>query len=111
MPPRQPLKLGTTGRTPARKARKALDFAQLTAEVAMANQPAPAKPVARPGFSPYPDLTMALEMLNKRLQHVTPGERHTLITKWLTQLTKIQAEMQKLYRLEQLSQKLRTPAN
>lgn len=64
---------------------------------------APARP--RLTYSPYPDLSMAIEMLEKRQKHIT-GERQAIITRWLDTLTKMQAEMQKLHKLEIFASRL-----
>lgn len=64
---------------------------------------APARP--RPSFSPYPDLTMAIEMLEKRQKNIT-GERQAIIARWHETLVKMQAEMQKLHKLEIFASRL-----
>ena len=100
MPPRQPLKLKKPA---AKRTRKP------AAGLAMPPQPeTPARPAARSntGFSPYPDLTMAIGMLTKRHEHLPDGERRQLIAKWLESLNKVQAEMQKLHKLEVLANRL-----
>lgn len=99
MPPRQPLKL----KKPAakRSARKPAPAASA------ASQPAAAAPAPRAmGFSPYPDLTMAIGMLTRRHKNLPDGERRQLIAKWLESLTKVQNEMQKLHKLEVLANRL-----
>lgn len=113
MPPRQPLK----PRTPAKKpVRKTLDASATAALAASLLEPS-AKPAANraPSFSPYPDLAMAIEMLNKRAKNLAAqpategGDRHSLILKWVESLTKIQDEMQKLHKLEILANRLISP--
>ena len=110
MPPRQPLKLKPTKATNRRSTKKPLPFAEalpeISAQIAAVNPPKPAK---RPGFSPYPDLTMAVEMLDKRAANLTDGERKQLILKWRDSLQKLNDEMQKLHKLEILANRLITP--
>lgn len=91
----------------------ALDKALQAAGTEAAASPvkvSPAKGGARPmgSISPYPDLGMAISMLNHRLAHAS-GERKALIEKWVVQLTKIHAEMIKLRKLEKLSSALTQP--
>ena len=78
---------------------------ELSAQLAAAHP----KPAKRPGFSPYPDLTMAIEMLDKRAAGLTEGERRALILKWRETLHKLNEEMQKLHKLEILANRLITP--
>lgn len=52
---------------------------------------------------------MAIQMLSKRAASVAEGERKALITKWLENLTKINEEMQKLHKLENLATRLISP--
>ncbi|MBI1308745.1 MAG: hypothetical protein GC129_02655 [Proteobacteria bacterium] len=59
----------------------------------------------RPEFSPYPDLSMAINMLERRKKNVK-GERLAIITRWLEALGKMQAEMQKLHKLEVFADRL-----
>lgn len=73
---------------------------------ALATAPAPRK------FAPisaYPDFTMALAMLRSRSNNLPDGERKTLIDKWITQLVKIQADITKLKKLEDLAGKVASP--
>lgn len=53
-------------------------------------------------MSPYPDLRMAIAMLNKRLDNLPP-ERQMVVNKWVNQLTKIQQEITHLTRIEQFT--------
>ncbi len=107
MPPRQPLKLKSPAKRTARKPMPLAEaLPQISADLAAANpKPAP----KRPSFSPYPDLTMAVEMLEKRAAHLTDGERKALILKWKDTLHKLNEEMQKLHKLEILANRLITP--
>lgn len=116
MPPRQPLKLKP--RTPRKVVSKpkSSDVAALAAQLLEEAPPAPkpAKPgtpvvaPARSSFSPYPDLTMAIAMLMKRQQAAQPdSERGRLISRWLDELRAMQADMQKLHKLEQLANRLK----
>ncbi|RYG61458.1 MAG: hypothetical protein EON60_00525 [Alphaproteobacteria bacterium] len=107
MPPRQPLKLKTSTRRSTRKPMPLSEaLPQISADLAAASpKPAP----KRTGFSPYPDLTMAIEMLEKRAVTLTDGERKTLILKWKESLSKLNEEMQKLHKLEILANRLITP--
>ena len=106
MPPRQPLKLKPAARKGAKKPMSLAEaLPQISADIAAAHpKPAP----KRPGFSPYPDLTMAVEMLDKRASHLSEGERKTLILKWKESLHKLNEEMQKLHKLEMLANRLTT---
>lgn len=90
---------------------KSRDTALAMAAVAL--EEAAASPIARPagfnarrssnsGFSPYPDLHMAINMLRHRSNHVQ-GERKVLVEKWISQLTRLQAEMTRLHKLEKLA--------
>lgn len=63
----------------------------------------PAKPAFT--FSPYPDLSMAISMLEKRLQTVG-SQRQPLLSKWIASLKKIQNEMTQLRKLERLTENL-----
>lgn len=105
MPPRQPLKLKTpTARRTGAKKPNAPDL-ELTSPPAAA----PSRPQPRSaGFSPYPDLTMAIEMLKKRANNLSEGERRQLVAKWAETLQKMQTEMQKLHKLEILANRLIT---
>lgn len=106
MPPRQPLKLKTSTRRSTRKPMPLSEaLPQISADIAAANP----KPAKRPGFSPYPDLAMAIEMLEKRAATLPEGERKTLILKWKESLSKLNEEMQKLHKLEILANRLITP--
>lgn len=115
MPPRQPLKLNRTGSKP-KPVRSKLDkelLASLANELLsgapeIEEKPAPA-PVKRSvaGFSPYPDLSMAIAMLAKRKQALaSDGERSQVIARWHETLETMQKEMQKLHKLESLATKL-----
>lgn len=79
-----------------------------------ANTLAAASPVAKPaarkagGISPYPDLKMAILMLEQRALHVG-DERRALIEKWVAQLAKIQHDITRLRKLEQLASSLSQP--
>ncbi len=107
MPPRQPLKLKTSTRRSTRKPMPLAEaLPQISADIAAA---APKPAPKRSGFSPYPDLTMAVEMLEKRAATLTDGERKTLILKWKESLNKLNEEMQKLHKLEILANRLITP--
>ncbi len=69
--------------------------------------PEPAKARRVTSFSPYPDLSMAITMVAKRQQKLLhDGERAQLLARWLEQLRLLQADMQKLYKLEQLASRL-----
>ena len=106
MPPRQPLKLKTTKRRSTKKPvplSKALP--QISADIAAASP----KSAKKASFSPYPDLTMAVDMLEKRAAHLSDGERKELILKWKDTLSKLNDEMQKLHKLEILANMLITP--
>jgi hypothetical protein len=108
MPPRQPLKLKPATRSKGTKKPMSLAEAlpEISAQIAAANpKPTP----KRLGFSPYPDLSMAMDMLDKRAAHLTDGERKELILKWKETLHKINEEMQKLHKLEILANRLITP--
>lgn len=107
MPPRQPLKLKTSTRRSTRKPMPLSEaLPQISADIAAVSpKPAP----KRSGFSPYPDLTMAIEMLEKRALTLTEGERKALILKWKESLSKLNEEMQKLHKLEILANRLITP--
>ncbi|MCA3243884.1 MAG: hypothetical protein INF43_01075 [Alphaproteobacteria bacterium] len=106
MPPRQPLKLGKP-RTKAPKA-PVSKVAEVAAQLLAETAPAEArKPKLPNGFSPYPDLSMAIAMLSKRQQALLKdGERAKLLGRWLEQLQAMQKEMQKLHKLEQLAGRL-----
>lgn len=75
---------------------------------ATATQAAPAKAAKPKGLSPYPDLKMAISMLNHRLPHVGE-ERKKLIEKWIIQLTRLNNEMNRLRKLEELANSLTQP--
>lgn len=107
MPPRQPLPPRTRARraTPVRQA-----LAEVAAELGASGFSKPKRSV---NFSPYPDLSMAIAMLQKRAEHLRTqqqgdGERTKLIDKWLESLEKINTEMQKLHKLEILAGRLTT---
>jgi hypothetical protein len=111
MPPRQPLKLHkpTPKAKPPRGKVGADALASLADELRLpTGLPTPGKRLSGPsGFSPYPDLTMAISMLAKRQQAVAADtERAKLISRWLSQLQSLQTEMQKLHKLEGLAHKL-----
>lgn len=106
MPPRQPLKLGKPrAKTPKGPNPKVAEVAAaLLAETPPAE---PRKSRLPSGFSPYPDLGMAIAMLSKRQQALLKdGERAKLLGRWLEQLQGMQKEMQKLHKLEQLAGRL-----
>lgn len=106
MPPRQPTTVKPrTRRTPP--VRQAL--AEVAAELNAAG--IATKPKRNGAFSPYPDLSMAIAMLQKRAENLRAsgqpeGERVKLIDKWLESLVKINTEMQKLHKLEILAGRL-----
>jgi hypothetical protein len=109
MPPRQPLKLKAS-----KPKAKANLVAALAAELGLPenkSKPAPdlvKRPRLPTGFSPYPDLAMAIAMLAKQQQAVAAdGERAILVSRWLKQLQGMHAEMQKLHKLEQLAGRLK----
>jgi hypothetical protein len=104
MPPRQPLKIRSNASR--RTTKKAL--AAAAAATLPELEVAPKKPT-RSTVSPYPDLAMAIQMLSRRAANVAEGERKILITKWLESLTKINEEMQKLHKLENLATRLISP--
>ncbi|TKW61289.1 MAG: hypothetical protein DI628_01270 [Blastochloris viridis] len=106
MPPRQPLKLKTSTR---RSTKKPLSLAEALPQISADIAAASPKPAKKSSFSPYPDLTMAVEMLEKRAAHLTDGERKSLILKWKDTLGKLNEEMQKLHKLEILANRLITP--
>lgn len=97
MPPRKP----TTAAPAPRKVTKAT-------VAAAATQAAPARPAKPKGMSPYPDLKMAISMLSHRLPHVGE-ERRKLIEKWVAQLTRLNNEMNRLRKLEELANSLTQP--
>lgn len=107
MPPRQPLKLPKP-KAKATKPSASSSIAEVAAQLLAETPPAEArKPKLPSGFSPYPDLTMAIAMLSKRQQQILrDGERAKLLGRWLHELQAMQAEMQKLYKLEQLAGRL-----
>ena len=110
MPPRQPLKPLAKSKAPAKKAtRKPMSLSEALPQISADIHAANPKPAKRPGFSPYPDLTMAVDMLDKRAAHLTDGERKTLILKWRESLHKLNEEMQKLHKLEILANRLISP--
>lgn len=98
MPPRKPT-------TTPRKVTKALVQRSLGEVGTVA---APAKPAKPKGMSPYPDLKMAITMLTHRLPHVGE-ERKKLIEKWIAQLTRLNNEMNRLRKLEELANSLTQP--
>lgn len=109
MPPRQPLKPKAPVKKAARKPMSLSEaLPQISADIHAAN-PNVGKSSKRPGFSPYPDLTMAVDMLSKRAANLQDGERKTLILKWRESLQKLNEEMQKLHKLEILANRLITP--
>lgn len=105
MPPRQPLKL----KTPRRGSKKPLPLSQALPQISADIAAATPKSAKKSSFSPYPDLTMAVDMLEKRAAHLSEGERKTLILKWKDTLFKLNEEMQKLHKLEILANRLITP--
>lgn len=111
MPPRQPLKLKPAA--PRKGGKKPMSLAdalpQISADIAAANPNSSKSTSKRSGFSPYPDLTMAVDMLEKRAAHLSEGERKALILKWKDSLAKLNEEMQKLHKLEILANRLITP--
>ncbi|NBV54845.1 MAG: hypothetical protein EBR79_03935, partial [Proteobacteria bacterium] len=60
------------------------------------------KPAKTQTFSPYPDLSIAISMLERR-QQTAPEDRKALVSKWLETLSKTHTEMQKLHQLETLA--------
>lgn len=58
------------------------------------------------GMSPYPDLRMAIAMLNKRVETLSP-ERQMVVHKWIHQLEKIQKEMTHLTKIEQFTKNVK----
>ena len=109
MPPRQPLKLKTsTRRSTKRPLPLAEALPQISADLAAQGHTGP-QGAKKSSFSPYPDLTMAVGMLEKRAANLTEGERKTLILKWKDTLSKLNDEMQKLHKLEILANRLITP--
>ena len=112
MPTRQPLKLKKNGA----RSRKPLPLNPLmTGPVAVAAKPVP-PPVLRPAgaglppLNPYPDLSLAMAMLTKRLAGMrarrADDPRLPVVEKWLATLTKLHTDMQQLHKLEVLSQRL-----
>jgi hypothetical protein len=113
MPPRQPLKPRTTAKKPLKRPGDSAATAALTASL-LESHATSTSSSRTPAFSPYPDLAMAIEMLNKRAKNLAanttePGDRHALIIKWMESLQKIQEEMQKLHKLEILANRLISP--
>ncbi len=108
MPPRQPLKLPKPKAKAAAPKASGHNIAAVAAQLLAESPQAEArKPKLPSGFSPYPDLTMAIAMLSKRQQMILKdSERAKLLGRWLGQLQEMQAEMQKLYKLEQLAGRL-----
>jgi hypothetical protein len=112
MPPRQPLKLNKT--KPVRSkldkglmASLADEILKAKPETEIAKPPTTPRRASGPVFSPYPDLTMAINMLAKRQQALAAdGERAKLIGRWHSTLQMLQEEMQKLHKLEGLANKL-----
>jgi hypothetical protein len=110
MPPRQPLKLKSTARRTGRRTAPALAasaLAEVAASLLIAAEPAPKMLPApkQPSLSPYPDLSMAIHMLEICLKNAE-GERKTLLEKWMRTLTKLQAEMQALHKMEALKHRV-----
>lgn len=107
MPPRKPV---VSPRTPAPRA--AAPRTTASAMLRAAGEALPAPSSARTGklanISPYPDLAMAISMLQRRAGHVTP-ERKALLEKWIVTLTRLQNEMTRLRKLERLSDNLSQP--
>lgn len=97
MPPRKPV---ATPRSPALKAGAAMARA--------AASPLPAKAAKPMAISPYPDLAMAIAMLQRRAGHVG-GERKMLLDKWILTLSRLQGEMTRLRKLEKLADNLSQP--
>lgn len=81
-----------------------------TPKASLAAAPAATKPAGsrKGGISPYPDLKMAIMMLEQRAQHVG-DERRALIEKWVAQLGKIQHDITRLRKLEALAATLSQP--
>lgn len=59
-------------------------------------------------FSMYPDLSMAISMLQKR-QAQLQGEHATLVATWVKDLEHIQKQINKLKKLEGLTSAVRRP--
>ena len=110
MPIRQPLRL----KKPSARSRKPLPINPF--------QPNPLPPTATPTppaisrglppINPYPDLALAIAMLKKRASGMATRDaadaRLPLVTQWLATLSKLQADMQQLHKLEVLTQRLQT---
>lgn len=121
MPPRQPLKPARARRVvrrgnPSSLSEVAEQLAQTLLAPVAPNAPSqraePPRPPRSGGVSPYPDLSMAIAMLEKRQSHLgqqfgASSERAQLAQKWLSQLKSVHTEMQKLHKLEQLATRLK----
>lgn len=64
------------------------------------------KSSALANLSPYPDLSMAVHMLEVSLRNAT-GEKKELLGKWVAALGRMQAEMQALHKMEQLKNRVK----
>jgi hypothetical protein len=70
----------------------------------------PSSAAKHPALTPYPDLALAIAMLERRLAHVG-ATRAQLIERWLVSLKKIHADITRLRRLEVLSDDLTATTN
>lgn len=107
MPPRQPLKAPAAARTKRASRRTAPAMAaSALAEVAATLRPSQPEGSRRSSnLSPYPDLHMAIHMLEVSLKSAK-AEKQQLLAKWVQTLGKIQTEMQALHKLEVLKNRL-----
>lgn len=112
MPIRQPLRL----KKPGARSRKPLPinpFQPNPLAATYTTAPAAATaPRGLPPINPYPDLALAIAMLKKRASGMAARDaadaRLPLVTQWLATLSKLQADMQQLHKLEVLTQRLQT---
>jgi hypothetical protein len=114
MPPRQPIKRKSL-RKPLQSLTEVAQQLNLTRVTVGAQTvtPSPSSQASRRHLSLYPDLTLAIHMLEKRQlnlaqQYGAQSERAIVVSKWLNQLKILHSEMQKMHKLEQLANKLKS---
>lgn len=83
---------------------------ELTAPAAAPEKPKKAGSRLASAFSLYPDLHLAIAMLGKR-QTQLEGNKAELVGRWVTDLTRIQAEITKLKKLEGLTESVKRPTS